>query len=538
MSTHHRMFHGRAALPTVLTTLPILLAPLLALGACNGSNGTGSTSGGATGQTRTLSFQLASQEIVESSGTTQIRIDVSSAFDGPVTLPFTVSGTATENDDFTIDSSPLTIAAGQTTAVIDLTLVDDDEFEGAETLTIGLLPPSFGTLTNVTEFTATIHDHELGGPLDGLTQDELDAFHRGKVQFERRFQPSEGLGPFYNATSCAACHSHPISGGASQVYRNFFLATYFVGTIANQGGAIGPGLSKIVPSYGTGPNHSSAVFALDGGRPAIPEMFNGEPVITAQRNAIPIFGTGLFEFISDATIKSNEDINDLNGDGISGRANTTLDGMAIGRFGVKAQVNNVELFTRGPLQNQMGITTDPLLGSGGIISLGAAAQEGSDPNQATLDDDGHNDPEMLPNELADLIAFTRFLGPPLPKTMDDAALHGKSLFTDLRCAACHIPELPSSRGPVRAYTDLLLHDMGPDLADNFIFGDVGDTTQEFRTQPLWGISDVGPYLPDGRAGTLSEAILLHGGEAQLSRNAFTGLSAEDQADLIHFLESL
>ena len=125
-----------------------------------------------------------------------------------------------------------------------------------------------------------------------------------------------------------------------------------------------------------------------------------------------------------------------------------------------------------------------------------------------------------------------------------AALEGEQIFAQISCTACHIPSLPSSLGPVEAFTDLLLHDMGPELADNLQFGaplaSTGSTSSasEFRSQPLWGVSLHGPWLHDGRAETLFDAIAAHGGEAQAIRDAFMALPASDQDAVVEFLEHL
>lgn len=381
---------------------------------------------------------------------------------------------------------------------------------------------------------------ELGDPIDGLTPDELAAFHRGKIVFERRFKPSEGLGPFYNATSCASCHSTPITGGSAQLYRNFYIAMW--GTPGFQMG-LWQLPSPVVPAYGSG-IHSSADFDLEGGRIVIPETSFGQPVVAAQRNSIPIFGVGLFEFISNEQMRLRRDPNDEDNDGISGRVNADLSSGSLGRFGVKAQANNIESFTRAPLQNQMGITTDPFEGLGGVVSLGAT-QAVASPNDPTIDADSVPDPEMSTSDLGDLIAFTRFLAPPRKKPFNESARRGEDLFAQVRCTACHVPKLASSRGPVHAYTDLLLHDLGPDLADGLSFGSPevstispATTDQEFRTQPLWGVSMHAPYLHDGRAETLYEAITMHKGEATGVLSAFDALSDQEKRDIIAFLEHL
>ncbi len=395
------------------------------------------------------------------------------------------------------------------------------------------VPPPFGTGQPPTVDTEPV---ALGDPLPGLTAAELTAFQRGKVMFEKRFKPSEGLGPNYNATSCSSCHSKPVSGGTAELYRNFYVA------LVNQTSNLSGLPSPVVPAYGGSP-FTSPQFSLEAGRVPIPDLPG--IVRVAQRNSIPIFGTGLFEFISNATIMANADPDDANGDGVSGRANN--DGAGMGRFGVKAQSNNIELFTRAPLMNQMGITSNPFNGSAGTVSLdcGIAIQASSDPNSRTTDNDVVPDPEISRDDLGDLIAFTRFLAPPQPKPFDAAATRGQQQFGQLGCARCHVPELPSARGPVRAYTDLLIHEMGDDLADNVSFGrpqvttnDPDNTQREFRTQPLWGVSHFAPYLHDGRAQTLDEAIRAHGGEALAIRTAYEALADADRADVLAFLEHL
>jgi CxxC motif-containing protein (DUF1111 family) len=213
---------------------------------------------------------------------------------------------------------------------------------------------------------------------------------------------------------------------------------------------------------------------------------------------------------------------------------------------VKAQVNNVEVFTRAPLQNQMGITSDPFLGSDSTVSSSLAAFQGTtDPNAPTLDGDGIPDPEISPGDLGDLIAFTRFLAPPAPQPFTPAAINGQLQFDNIGCTDCHLPSLPSSRGPVDAFTDLLLHNMGPDLADGLNFGtpqfssiDPPTNESEFRTQPLWGVSMAAPFMHDGRAETLQEAIEMHAGEAEASRDAFLGLTEVERSEIIEFLEKL
>ena len=381
-------------------------------------------------------------------------------------------------------------------------------------------------------------DCSLGGALQGLDQETFDSFLRGRDLMHKEFSPEEGLGPYYNAISCVACHSTPVAGGSSPIYRNFFFAA--VGAPGSQGPIWDPAdvPSIVMPSY-TVPGAGS------GGRPSIPEssQVGGLQVTVAQRNAPPQFGVGLFELISNGEIVSNADPDDSNGDGISGRYNTDAMGN-IGRFGFKLQANFLEAFLRGALNNQMGITTDPFQGSGGIVSA-AMMQVGAGPDDPTTDDDAVADPEMPSVDLGDIVIFSKFLAPAPRKPMGSEEILGETLFFQMNCAACHIPDLESSVGPVNAYTDLLLHDMGPELADGISMGMPQFsvitpliTVDEFRTQPLWGVRLHGPWLHDGRADTMRDAILMHGGEGQQSRDAYDALIPSDQEAVIRFLEAI
>ncbi len=375
----------------------------------------------------------------------------------------------------------------------------------------------------------------LGDPVQGLTAAELATFQRGRALFAKRFAPSEGLGPLYNATSCESCHSDPVLGGGADLYRNFFMSA-FNGTDPLSGLP-----SVVIPAFGG--TSLAQPHSLTRGRYS---MSNVPGLVTiAQRNSIPLFGVGLFEFISNETILSNADPEDLDADGVSGRLNN--DAAGVGRFGLKSQSNNIELFTRAPLMNQMGITSNPFQGSAGTVSLepGVAPQASGSPNSPTTDGDGVPDPEISSEQLADLIFFTRRLAPPQPRALAARESRGRATFSAIGCAACHLPELTSSRGPVRAYTDLLIHDMGDELADHMGLGrpqitrnDPDHTGREFRTSPLWGVSRFAPYLHDGRAETIDEAILMHGGESLGARQRYESLDAAERADLLAFLEAL
>ena len=256
--------------------------------------------------------------------------------------------------------------------------------------------------------------------------------------------------------------------------------------------------------------------------------------IITQRNAPPLFGIGLIETIPAADILANADPIDADFDGISGRVNR--DGTVVGRFGYKAQESSVEEFTRAPIFAHMGITTNPLSAGPLVAGVTVAPQVSGPPELPTIDLDGVPDPELSFQDLFDVIFFASNLAPPQRLPMNAQAARGEELFTTIGCANCHIQNIVRTGTPINAFTDLLLHDMGPELADGMRQGDA--LGNEFRTQPLWGLRHHAPYLHDGRGETIRDAITFHGGEAEAARNQFNGLSIADQDALIAFLETL
>jgi len=374
---------------------------------------------------------------------------------------------------------------------------------------------------------------ELGSPLPSATADEVAAFERGRAVGVRRFTPEDGLGPEFNLTFCAGCHEKPVFGGSASHYRDFLL----VGNKLRTG--------TVVPR---GKNGVQRHFSLDSGRVASDELTN----ISATRNPIPFFGAGLLAEIPDDEILSRADPVDEDRDGISGRVN--YDGPRVGRFGRKAQTARIEIFVRGPLFNHMGITSDPLpserranlptfkdAAPTALLGLlrelrGIASAQAVLPDESTIDFDDAPDPEISESDLFDLVSFTLLLAAPEPDAPTDQTMRGKVAFHDIGCAKCHVSALRGPRGGIPAYTDLLLHDMGEELADGFPMQEANG--REFRTQPLWGVTAVSPYLHDGRARTIDDAVRWHGGEAASIRDAYAALPTNARQDLLAFLESL
>jgi len=374
---------------------------------------------------------------------------------------------------------------------------------------------------------------EFGSPLPSATPEQVAVFERGREVALRRFTPEEGLGPEFNLTSCVGCHEKPVFGGSASHYRDFLLV----------GDELAP--DTVVPR---GKNGVQRQFSLDSGRAASDQLTN----ISATRNPIPFFGAGLLAEIPDTEIVSHADPDDVDGDGISGRVN--YDGTFVGRFGRKAQTSSIELFVRGPIFNHMGITSDPLSaerraelptlkGAPASITLDRSngvgaivAAQAVIPDEPTADLDEVADPELSESDLFDLVCFALLLAAPEPDEPTGQTKRGEKTFNGVGCAKCHLSSLHGPRGAIPAYTDLLLHDMGYELADGFPMQDA--TGHEFRTQPLWGIVAASPYLHDGRAPTVDDAIRLHGGESASIRDAYVALPPTQQEDLIAFLESL
>lgn len=267
------------------------------------------------------------------------------------------------------------------------------------------------------------------------------------------------------------------------------------------------------------------------------------------RVAPPMIGLGLLEAIPEAAILANADPHDRNGDGIRGRANQVWDDAAgkavLGRFGWKAGQPNVNQQNVHAFSGDMGLTSTLLpfddCTPAQTACLAAPNGDGAD-----------GEKEVSDNILRLVTFYTRNLG--VPARRDVAApqvLAGKTLFFQAGCQGCHTPQFTTAADTpepelanqvIRPYSDLLLHDMGPDLADER--SEFKASGQDWRTAPLWGIglsetvSGHTQFLHDGRARNLLEAVLWHGGEAQAARNHVLTFNAEQRAALLAFLNSL
>lgn len=368
-------------------------------------------------------------------------------------------------------------------------------------------------------------------PLAGLTHAQRLAFVRGDEAFEKVFSVAEGLGPLFNQPSCESCHA---GDGRGHPRTNLIRFGFNSGTSFD-----------LLTEFG-GPQ------LQDRSIPGVPaETVPAHANAISRRSGPAVFGIGLIENIPDSVVLANADPNDLNGDGISGRANFVAapswltnqsgpyGGKYLGRFGRKAGVAFLLQQVATAYHQDMGITSEFI------------PYENPHPEHGTLGDNVA-DPEVSAATVHDVVFYLRTLAPPKRGQITDQVKRGEAVFRSIGCASCHVPALRTGTHPTIAalsnvdvplYSDLLLHDMGPELADNFIEGEATGT--EWRTTPLWGLRLVGEhlggtpyYLHDGRTSDLGEVIRLHGGEAANARSRFNALPEADKQALIVFLRSL
>jgi CxxC motif-containing protein (DUF1111 family) len=365
---------------------------------------------------------------------------------------------------------------------------------------------------------AALVAREPGMPVPGLTPEQLALFERGRLVFEKEWPDAEGLGPTFNAEGCANCHGNPVTGGFSG--RGVTHATAWDGQRCDDLSAVGGPVFQ--------ENFTAAAIAAFGDSLEAPDP---RATAIAERSTPDLFGFGLLDAVLEATLRLIADPNDRNRDGISGRVHRTADGR-VGRFGRKGQVPALDAFNAEAWIMEQGIT-NPIFPFEQPPN-GRPFPDGVDPTP---------EPELSQDSLNAANAFIKFLAPPARLPLTAEGVRGGLVFGIIGCAKCHIPVLRTGKHPVTAlsekwvaaYTDLLLHDMGPDLAD-ICFNDT--QPQEFRTEPLMGLRFSTEFLHDGRVRTVNEAILLHGGEAQTVRNRYSRLSERDRNAVLAFLSGL
>lgn len=374
---------------------------------------------------------------------------------------------------------------------------------------------------------------QFGDPIAGLSATELERFKAGKAAFEEVEGVADGIGPVFNKNSCVACHDSQATGGGSEI-----LSTRFGARRAN--GSFDPLMELGGPTIQT-----DGIAGLDG------YLFDGEVVpneanVIAQRRAPPTFGFGLVDAVPDWYLILLSVKQSLFTPKTAGYPNIVTDmrsgNYAVGKFGWKAGIATVFDFAGDAYKDEMGITTPGWFRSGD----GRLIDEENPPqgNAASLE----YNPAHNPNEedVLDIVLFTdfmSFLAPPPQGTETATTRRGESVFSRIGCADCHTPTLFTGNHDSASlrfmsfhpYSDFLLHDMGS-LGDGIEQGT--GTGADMRTAPLWGLRVQASFLHDGRAKTISDAILQHEGQGRFSRSRFAQLSQRDREDLLAFLNSL
>ena len=419
-------------------------------------------------------------------------------------------------------------------------------------------------------------------------------FKLGEALFQRlwvtaptRTKAADGLGPLFNSRACNGCHirngrgypvdeNDPGSGATSMLLRLSIppqntdqLRDHLNGKVSTipdpvYGGQFQdfsvPGIpaeGRVTVTYKTVP------VDLEGGetvtlRKPTYGMTNlaygplHADIMVSPRLAPPMIGLGLLEAISDDTLLARADPQDADNDGISGRVNyvwdLAKDDLAIGRFGWKAGMPTLDQQNQNAFQFDIGLST-PLYpnGSGDCTEAQTLCRNAPNGNSPEFENrEAHS-------QITDLVLYyARNIAPPVRIDADKSdVIAGQKIFNVIGCAACHTPrydlperaDLPEQSGQVIwPYSDLLLHDMGDGLADHRPESQASG--REWRTPPLWGIGrakeidDRAQFLHDGRATTILEAVLWHGGEATPARDAVTKLPPSDRSKLLAFLKSL
>ncbi len=436
-------------------------------------------------------------------------------------------------------------------------------------LSIGLLVSALAS-ADVTH--TAVNREAYAQPFAGLDEGQLERFFRGRSLFRQawvvapsRDEAVDGLGPLYNRVSCIACHPKNGRGQAPQqgeAMRSLLLRLSVPGRDAHGGPKPHPVYGdqlndQGVPGVpGEGRAHvywqDHAVQLGDGEtvmlrmpRVELRELAYGplDGVLTSARVGSPVFGLGLLEAIEASTLQAMAA--EAKPDGVTGRVNQVWSverqRAEVGRFGLKAN--------QPDLRQQIA---HAMLGDLGITSTLAPEQNCTPAQQACAQAPHGGEPELDAMQLGDLHFYLAHLAVPARRQQaEPAVVQGEKLFAAIGCTACHRTELVTGTHPlypalsqqrIAPYTDLLLHDMGEGLADGR--EDFLANGREWRTPALWGLGlgeRINPgsgYLHDGRARTLEEAIVWHGGEAQVARQRYVTLGAKERAAIRAFLESL
>jgi CxxC motif-containing protein (DUF1111 family) len=322
---------------------------------------------------------------------------------------------------------------------------------------------------------------------------------RGRRLFQREFTADQGLGPLFNERSCVACHGEPAIGGGGRGG---------LATVLRVGRLDGDRFAALPASVAHA--HAISELGVECDRVAgVPAGAN----VTSVRNAPPLFGSGLIDAIPEGAIL-DEAVRKPGG--VHGRPNLVRgpDGRErVGRFGWKADTPSLSKFVAEALRGELGVTS--------ALAPEAPLSGPRCPGESA-------EPEAGDRDVRDLVAFVASLAQTRPRGDHP---EGEAVFKAAGCAACHTPVL----GRAQLYSDLLLHDMGPALDDRVVQGRANG--REWRTAPLWGLSQRRRFLHDGRATTLRDAIVAHGGEAEGALRRYRALATRRRRALLEFLRT-
>jgi CxxC motif-containing protein (DUF1111 family) len=408
----------------------------------------------------------------------------------------------------------------------------------------------------------------FGNSARNLSDEERRRFEVGDSFFTQNWVTApastdarDGLGPLFNAQSCSSCHIRdgrgtPDGNAPGLLFRlgvsdgeEVSPDPVYGDQLQDQAilGVAPEGQVRTIYMEEEGVYSDGSSYRLRHPINEFDDLAYGDisvEVVVSPRVAPPVFGAGLLEAIPAADILAGADPDDSDGDGISGRSNQVVDlttgQLALGRFGWKANVPTVAQQVATAFIADIGITS-PLFPDQNCT--------GPQVDCAQAIDGGR--PEIPTDRLDDVIFYNQTLAVPARRGLDsEDVTAGADLFADLGCGGCHQPRHVTGDHAVAAlsqqvifpFTDLLLHDMGPGLADGRADGLASGS--EWRTPPLWGIGLNGvvngheTYLHDGRARSLEEAIVWHGGEGQMASDGFVALAADQRRQLVEFLDSL
>lgn len=409
-----------------------------------------------------------------------------------------------------------------------------------------------------------------GTPVKGLSAAQLNMFNVGLATFQENASVSGkiagtriGLGPRYNGESCSSCHTQPAIGGTDPTLNPQIAAANDQGatnTIPSFITANGPAREArfiYMPDLVTPDGGVHNLFTITGRSDAAGCTISQPDFATelSENNVVfriptPAFGDGLVEEIEDSTIVANQNANLAlkQGLGISGHPNYTPNGGNIARFGWKAQNASMMFFVGEASDVEMGVTNE-------MLPVERDETTGCVFNSTPEDhmNFAATKPGQVLSALNQIDMFLRFLDQPTPAPPNSSTINGQNQFNNVGCVLCHTTTLMTGNSSVKGlsnvaanlFSDLLVHHMGPGLADNIVQGNAaGD---EFRTQPLWGVGQRIFFLHDGRTSDLLQAIQDHfslgngtypDSEANQVINNFNALSVSDQQDVLNFLRSL